>query len=176
MAIIASGDYRLRALPQRDAPKYVIPIEVHGPQSFVLLAVWAKVNQECRYIECVVRAVDIYEDLFRSSTTVLIGDLNSNAIWDHKRAMDLSHTGLVKRMDDWGLESCYHQFHSEQHGKETRPTFYLQWNEKKPYHIDYCFLPKAWMPSVQAVEIGTYDAWRTYSDHRPLIVDLALEA
>ena len=33
VAIIARGDYKLRELPQLDAaPKFVIPIEVEGPQ------------------------------------------------------------------------------------------------------------------------------------------------
>lgn len=173
VAIVARGDYKLRELPQLGtAPKFVIPIEVEGPQPFLMLAVWAKVNDGCRYIECVVRAVEAYEHLLRPSQTVLIGDLNSNAIWDRKRSFDLSHSGLVKRLDGLGLVSAYHAYFNEQHGGESNPTFYLNWNEKKPYHIDYCFLPREWMPHVYSVAIGSNHDWRKLSDHRPLLVDL----
>lgn len=174
LAIVARGDYKLRELPQLDsAPKFVIPVEVEGPQSFLMLAVWAKVNEGCRYIECVVRAIEAYEHLLRPGRTVLIGDLNSNAIWDRKRSFELSHSGLVKRLDEFGMVSAYHAYFNEQHGKESTSTIYLNWNESKPYHIDYCFIPKEWMPHVRSVAIGSNEEWRKLSDHRPLLVDLA---
>jgi hypothetical protein len=50
---------------------------------------------------------------------------------------------------------------------------YFQWKEQKPYHIDYCFIPEEWAPDVQCVEIGSYAEWKDYSDHRPLLVEVA---
>jgi endonuclease/exonuclease/phosphatase family metal-dependent hydrolase len=49
-------------------------------------------------------------------------------------------------------------------------------NRGRPYHIDYCFVPKSWTAHIRSVDIGTYEAWIKYSDHCPLVVDLALPA
>jgi endonuclease/exonuclease/phosphatase family metal-dependent hydrolase len=37
--------------------------------------------------------------------------------------------------------------------------------------MDYCFVPRAWR--VESVSIGGYDEYRSLSDHRPVIVDVA---
>jgi endonuclease/exonuclease/phosphatase family metal-dependent hydrolase len=58
------------------------------------------------------------------------------------------------------------------YGAESAPTFYLQWNKEKAYHIDYCFLPEEWAEGVESVEVSAYDEWRTVSDHRPLVVQV----
>lgn len=68
--------------------------------------------------------------------------------------------------------SAYHAFHDEAHGAETRPTYYFQWKEQRPYHIDYCFLPKTWAGAIRRVEIGAYEPRRPHSDHRPLLVEV----
>jgi endonuclease/exonuclease/phosphatase family metal-dependent hydrolase len=80
---------------------------------------------------------------------------------------------MVRRLDELGIVSAYHELKGERHGEETAHTFYLHWSESKRYHIDYCFLPKAWIPNLQTVDIGTYAAWRKASDHRPLLIELA---
>jgi len=72
-----------------------------------------------------------------------------------------------------GLVSSYHFFHREAHGQEKRPTYYFQWNKRRPFHIDYCFIPKEWAPLLQRVEIGSYAKWKGTSGHRPLLVDIA---
>ncbi len=72
------------------------------------------------------------------------------------------------------VDGIYHrQFEIEQ-GKEKNPTFFLQRNLNKPYHIDYCFLSADIPDKVQNVEIGAYENWIAYSDHSPLIIDFDL--
>jgi hypothetical protein len=167
------GPYTVSALPSApDVPNYIIPIQVHGPFSFVLLAVWSKANPDYRYVEAVVRAVEIYENLLTTSPSIVIGDLNSNAIWDSTHPPELNHSALVKLLNRIGLVSSYHHFHGEAHGAESRPTYYFHWNEYKSYHIDYCFIPHSWAPHINLVEIGSHDEWKKYSDHRPLLVDV----
>ena len=52
----------------------------------------------------------------------------------------------------------------EEHGQETRPTFFMNRNRTKPYHIDYCFVSdKFKVESVRVVEVNC-------SDHFPLVV------
>jgi endonuclease/exonuclease/phosphatase family metal-dependent hydrolase len=68
--------------------------------------------------------------------------------------------------------SGYHQFFEEPHGSETRPTFYLLWKESRPYHLDYCFIPRSWASRVVRVDVGSFEEWRKHSDHRPLLVEI----
>jgi exodeoxyribonuclease-3 len=174
IAVFANGQYRIRALPTvPDVPRYAIPIEVAGPTNFLLIAVWSKGGKINPYVEGVVRAVELYRDLFSQYRTVLLGDLNSNAIWDSNHAAGLNHSALVKILSELGLVSSYHVFHREAHGEEKQPTYYFQWKKGRPFHIDYCFIPKDWAPNVQRVEVGSYAKWRARSDHRPLLVEVA---
>jgi exodeoxyribonuclease III len=172
LAVVARGDYKLRRLRRaRSVPRYVMPVEVSGPRSFTLFAVWTKTDQEHCYVEAAVRAVFLYRKLIASGPTVFMGDVNSNVIWDHQHAPDRSHSALVKQLSDLGLVSAYHAFFDEPHGKETRPTYYFHWKRHKPFHLDYCFIPKAWLPAVRNVWVEPFESWKAHSDHRPLFVD-----
>lgn len=174
IAIRATPPYRVRRLPALEGvPKYVVPISVEGPLEFTILAVWTKGNQTYNYVEAVVQAVGMYRGLITKSPTVLVGDLNSNVIWDATHHRELNHSALVTLLDTLGLVSAYHTFHGELPGRETRPTFYFHWKEERPYHIDYCFIPKTWVKHVRRVEIGEYEEWRQHSDHRPLLVEVS---
>jgi hypothetical protein len=173
LAVVARGDYRLkRVCRARSVPKYVVPVEVTGPRSFLLFAVWTKTGQAHCYVEAAVRAVFLYRKLIASRPTVFMGDVNSNVIWDHQHPEDRCHTALVTKLSDLGLVSAYHTFFGESHGKETRPTYYFHWKESRPYHLDYCFIPKAWLPRLRDVSVGPYGSWKAHSDHRPLTVDV----
>ena len=108
LAVAARGDYRLRRVRRaRSVPKYVMPVEVSGPRSFLLFAVWTKTEQEHCYVEAAVRAVYLYRKLIASQPTVFIGDTNSNSIWDAQREQDRNHTALVNRLSELGLVSAY---------------------------------------------------------------------
>ena len=174
IGVICAAPYSVERLPQRDVPRYVVPFHVGGPQSFLLFAVWAKAHPVHPYVQGVIRAVEAYRDLITAYPTVLVGDFNSNSIWNRKRPGARDHGALVNILGDLGIVSAYHAFHAEEQGSESRPTFYFRWQRKPTYHIDYCFIPRSWLSSVQAVEVGTYAGWAKASDHRPVAVDLAL--
>ena len=174
IAVIAAGDYRLRRLPTaNDVPRYVFPIEVTGPISFSLLAVWSKGRQTFPYVRGVVRATELYRDLIEGGPTVLTGDLNSNAIWDATHPKDQNHSALVDVLSEMGLVSAYHRFFGEAQGKETRPTHYFHWTDDHPFHIDYCFVPEPWIADLRRVDVGSYEFWKEHSDHRPLVVEFS---
>ena len=42
IAVIASSGYCISAIQVRDVPRYIIPIQVTGPVSFLLLAGWSQ--------------------------------------------------------------------------------------------------------------------------------------
>ena len=174
MAVVARGAYRLAPLPPAsdDVPKFAIPIQVRGPCKFTVLASWAQGGQPYPYVRAAVRAVQLYRDSFVKDAAVLIGDLNSNATWDKDYPPSENHSAMVRLLSDLGLVSSYHAYHREAHGEERQPTFHLHKREEKAFHIDYCFVPKRWVPRIRKVTVGSYADWKPYSDHRPLVVEL----
>lgn len=100
--------------------------------------------------------------------TVIIGDLNSNAMWDTKYNKR-NHTNVVKELKEKGLVSAYHYLTGEQQGKESKSTFYLYRKENRGYFIDHCFISPS---KLQSIDIMGYNDWVKYSDHVPIEVEL----
>ena len=178
VAVVAREPYTLR---QRDplpgAPKYFVPVDVEGPRSFLLFAVWTMGEPEQhRYVRGASTAIDMYKSVFSEPPVVLLGDFNSNAIWDKEHPAELNHSAMVSRLAGHGLVSAYHHHKRESQGSESEPTFYFHRNQSKPFHIDYCFLPSAWAETVESVKVGTFEGWKDHSDHRPLMVEIKEES
>lgn len=85
-----------------------------------------------------------------------------------------NHSAVVEKLAKLNIFSIYHKYLNQEQGIETHPTFFLQRNKNKPYHIDYCFASENIFDMVQNVEVGTYDNWITHSDHAPLMIDFNL--
>jgi len=151
--------------------RMIIPIGVTGGRyDFTLYAIWANnpEDPEGQYIEQVWKAIQHYDqDL--NNTTILIGDFNSNSIWD-KKHRESNHSNVVKFLENKNIFSSYHLFHKQIQGKEKHPTLYMYRHQDKPYHIDYCFVSKDIAGKIKSVEIGDFDFWRKHSDHVPVIV------
>jgi exonuclease III len=177
VGVLAFGGFRLRRLPRRDGtPKHIAPVAVSGPMQFALLAVWAMPHQPYRYVEAVIRAVDLFRTRLARADTLLLGDLNSNAIWDAEHKPDRSHSALVRTLAGLGMQSCYHEFFREAHGAESTPTFHLYRQEARAYHLDYCFAPRRWVSALQSVTVGPFQTWAQHSDHRPIVLEFAHES
>jgi len=127
--------------------------------SFDLLGVWACAP----YIEeyCIYQAINIdkYND-----KTVIIGDFNSNAIWD-KQHGKRNHSYVVEQLKGKNIHSAYHHLTGEPHGKESQNTFCLYKHQDKQYHIDYCFTNP---DNILDFRIHNADLWLTVSDHFPI--------
>jgi exodeoxyribonuclease-3 len=173
LAVFAAGPWRVHRAPApRGLPRYALPVQVSGPESFLLLAVWAMPHPTIPYVRGMHRAVRACRSLMQAQPTVLLGDFNSNAIWDGEHPADRSHSALVRYLGEMGLVSAYHSRYAEAQGRETRPTFFLYRHQRRPYHIDYCFLPTDWLGRIRDVTVGDHRAWATKSDHMPLTVDV----
>lgn len=173
LGVIAKPPWRIAAATRRrDLPRWIHPLKVSGPEEFVLWAVWACNVGVDRYVEGIHRAVDGGKRLFGRGPNVMLGDFNSNSIWDHQHDPEMSHSGLVRKLDRLGLASSYHVHFDEKHGAESRPTFFEYRHAHRPYHIDYCFLPHAWARRIERVTVGAHAEWAKTSDHMPLVVDL----
>jgi exonuclease III len=176
----APGDKLRPARPRRVQPqqKWIAPVRVHGPCDFLLLCVWACPvgrEREKNYVGQTYEAVIRHPDWFtRDIPTVICGDFNSNTIFDPGRKVR-KHSTVVQLLSDRGLRSAYHAFFSEDHGKETRPTYYFWHRKERGFHIDYIFVPQGWMEHVSDFRIGTYHKWRAASDHMPIFADIAMD-
>lgn len=167
-------DYKFELLPEFNPEfRYILPFRITGDgQTFILFAIWAmsnKENYEARYIGQIWRAINHYSSRL-SGSTILVGDFNSNKIWDYKKRVG-SHSDVVRKLEENNIQSIYHKhFHFEQ-GREEHPTFFLQRKQNKPYHIDYCFVSSNLIDKVKNVEVGSFADWIEHSDHMPLIID-----
>src|SRR5690606_21910920 len=117
--------------------RYILPFCVTGHgDTFTLFAIWAmnnKENYQGRYIGQVWAAINYYTTLLKSPA-ILVGDFNSNKIWDRKGRTG-NHSDVVQKLTDNNINSVYHQYFSAEQGKEKHPTFFLHRQQNKPYHI-----------------------------------------
>lgn len=177
LAVFSFSGLKLRR-SESYAPEFrwIAPVEVTGGHDFNLLAVWAffATRRPRGYRGVVLEALEHYKHFLKSKRSVLAGDLNNNVIWDRPgRGYNHSIASQVMR-SEFALESAYHAFHSEAEGRETFPTLYWLWRKENPYHIDYCYVPSSWLRRLTDVQVGSYEDWKSYSDHVPVVVDLAL--
>lgn len=155
-------DLQLEPLDIRQPNATVVPVVVHGPAPFLFVGVCT----HRRYIEAARDSMTACIAAARGLPVVAAGDFNISPAVRRKQQESLEFLDWMR--DELGLVSAYHECYGETPGEETRPTRYHQWNESKPFHIDYCFLPESWSSRISKVEVGRYAEWRWTSDHRSL--------
>jgi len=101
---------------------------------------------------------------------IVMGDFNSTPIIESQRRT--SRELLRQLQDQFGLVSAYHSHLGIAHGREPHPTFFMNRQENRPFHIDYCFVPERWVVRIVSVEVGSFGEWPD-SDHRPLMIELS---
>ncbi|MGZ3796231.1 MAG: hypothetical protein ACXVB1_07700 [Pseudobdellovibrionaceae bacterium] len=150
--------------------QFSIKIDLNRREEISLIALW---TQNPGYVEEAHKTIEAYKNFLKGKDVIFAGDLNSNKIWDFSRT--LNHSELVTRLkNEFSLESVYHYHFGEEQGKESRGTFYFTYNENKPYHIDYIFIPEKWLAKIKSVELAEFKYWKHASDHCPLILDIDL--
>ena len=173
IGVFSYGDYRFQLLDcHNPAFKNILPIAVtDGKVDFTLFAIWANnpADKDGAYVTQIWKAINYYEDLIQETKTILIGDFNSNTIWDKPRR-EGNHTTVVNKLAEKKIFSTYHKYFNQIQGKEKHPTLYLYKRESKPYHIDYCFASSDFIEALENVEVGSYQEWTMHSDHKPLII------
>jgi hypothetical protein len=172
LAIFYKSQWTLRQLAEPDH-RWIVPLEVKGPENFTLLAVWAWSEKGGipSYVRLIRQFLAAHPIWFGNGPVVMAGDFNSNCQWDKAPSRD--HFSLVEQLAQHGLISAYHSHHNQQQGSETRPTFHKGRKSDNPYHIDYIFMPREWIARLDNLEVGTFDDWARLSDHCPLTIDVA---
>lgn len=177
LGVFSYGDYKFNLIKEYSSEiKIFVPISVFGGKiDFTLFAIWANNPQDKnnQYVEQVWKGINFYENLLNNEKVILIGDFNSNKIWDRKHRIG-NHSEVIAKLTEKNIESIYHKWFNQKQGKESRPTFFLQRNKNKPYHIDYCFASKKLLEEVENFEIGVFENWIKYSDHLPLITNFKI--
>ena len=164
VAVAAREPFRVTPFPQQIVP-CVYPVAVDGPERFTLLAVWTWPAPS--YREALMNGLLAYHDLPRP--WVVAGDFNGNVCFDRPR-QKLKWRDSFDRLEAAGLVSSYHTFAGATPGAEPVPTHYFRTHRDEPFHIDYCYVPAAWMDRVESVDIAPFEAFASLSDHRPITV------
>jgi exodeoxyribonuclease-3 len=179
LGVFTFGSYRAeRSNLYRDNCPYIVPVQIVGPLSFNLLAVWACHHKEKSYearLGPLRRSLVLYRDFICERSTVIAGDFNDNVRWDKPRRLN-NHGMNVRELQKLGLVSAYHHHRDEEQGAELEPTIYWRdWTADGPrYHIDYCFVPADWTKSISSLTVGSFEDWvgSGMSDHVPMLVDI----
>lgn len=162
VAVISRADIPISRLDWGgDELRDFLSVSIVGTD-IAVVDVWA-----CQpYIEQFLAWLDICE-AHVNEDTALLGDFNSNKVWDVKHGVSC-HTDAVGRLSRLGLESAYHLFSGEEQGEESQPTFFLYRHADRPYHLDYAFAS----PSLMTGFHIAYGDWLELSDHLPIVLEL----
>ena len=161
--------YRLvEARSRARAGQAFVCASVQGPVSFTALGIW---GQTPHYVNDVIRTLAAYDDVLRSGPSVVMGDLNSGTDLNKPGDPSAGHARLLAGFNDLGLVSAYHAFHRVAHGREVHPTYRHLRNPRRPWHIDFCFVPAGWEGNLKHVDVIDGDDWAGRSDHLPLKID-----
>jgi exonuclease III len=140
-----------------------------GRDAFSVIGIW---GQPPHYADDVLRTLDAHAARLRQGRAIVMGDFNSGTHLRRTRTISAGHQKIVKTCSDLGLVSAYHAFNNVEHAQEKHATYYHQFKSTQPWHIDYCFVPTAWLNGLTNVQVVNGRIWAHHSDHRPLIVDL----
>ena len=173
LGVFSYSNYKFK-LVDSHKPDYriILPlIATNNKNDFTLFAIWANNPQDrgYQYIGQVWKAINFYSDLLKSKRTILVGDFNSNTIWDKPRR-EGNHSTVVDFLKIKGIHSTYHKFFKQKQGQEEHNTLFMYRHKDKSYHIDYCFASADLIKKLTRVEVGAHSNWSKHSDHTPLIV------
>lgn len=167
LAVLARSPYEIEK--KEPSEPFYISTMVSGPERFRFVGFWAMTEKDVGYTYTR-QATRLIEQLPEDGVpTVVAGDFNASK--------SPRHFENVKRLHARGLVSAYHAHHVVDHrAKEDHPTSYYLWQESRPHHMDFVFVPTEW--PIKSVEIGTFHDYARpggLSDHVPVVVDVSGE-
>lgn len=172
VALVVGPPFLVASTSSTLAGRAAVAAKVIAPIGFRVIGIWA---QGPHYVDDVLRTLRAEEPAIRIQPTVVLGDLNSGTRLGRRASLTRHHGRLLDACADLGLVSAYHAFHGVEAGGETHATYFHQFKRQRPWHIDFCFVPRPWASGVINVAIIDGRYWARRSDHRPLLVELDME-
>jgi len=154
-----------------DKYRIIVPVLFEYEHPFIILAVWTQRDGYGSYTKELLEAIYFYKSLYSAYPCFYMGDFNSNQCFDLKNRYSF-HMKIVQTLNKEGFTSIYHSRNKVNHGNEMEPTFFLQRNQAKAFHIDYCFCPDNYSNRIIKFEIGKPEDWLKYSDHMPIEINI----
>nr|AGS53929.1 predicted protein [uncultured bacterium contig00087] len=166
--------------------RYLVPYNVSSEKfgAFTLIAVWTKgrlkgvKEDKFEYVEKIHAAIDKYKKIgLLDDRVILIGDFNSNKVWDKEYNKELNHSKLVCK-----LENEYGIIEYSESNKENYSTYHYYHKEEKEVIDDYCFASKNIAKSAEFTVPASSEwdkgenikLWKGLSDHCPICVEFTL--
>ncbi|MBT4220084.1 MAG: endonuclease/exonuclease/phosphatase family protein, partial [Rhodospirillaceae bacterium] len=169
LGIFARPEITLTPLPwASDDLELFLPCRINN--EFNLVGVWTKYADSAtyQYIGQFWKYLQKHKESFTKSELMIIGDFNSNQCWDLPDR-NWNHSDVVRELSEINIESLYHLGTGEKQGAEDSPTFYMQRNLEKPYHIDYFFVSSLFHSKEFSLEVLDHSFWLKHSDHVPVV-------
>ena len=172
LLVMSKAAYPLSVFPDYDESlRYILPLRVGGVGAdLTLLAAWTQRDARGHYTVDPMGAINRYLG-DHDGPAILIGDLNSNAMWDGNHRRAVTHTQIVKRLEALGMVSVYHLTKAETQGAETTATHAFRRDRGNLFHVDYCFASRSLLGPGAAMLVPPVEDWIAYSDHGPLVFD-----
>lgn len=106
----------------------------------------------------------------RTDPSIIIGDFNSNAIWNPQHAK-ASHNDTTAYLLEYQIESLYHWRTGEEPGYEQKNTYSFWKRLDRCFHIDYCCASQSLIPQCSNFNLPDLADWLDKSDHVPIVID-----
>lgn len=177
LCIFTSTEFSMRRYEKYDPSiKYCVPIRVAGKRRFNLIAVWAKnhSNSKLSHVGQVQLALKKYAEFILERDTIIVGDFNCTRLWGDPELYKPKQWAAKQDLTRCGLVNAYDEFHNKKNpNRKYAETYFQYYNRNKPYHVDYCFIPKDWVPKLKSVSVGSYNQYvkTRLSDHCPILFE-----
>lgn len=161
--------------------EWIAPVAIAGEVSFQLLAIWA-LNEKAQVkfktkppASQPIQMMRLYQKML-SEPCLLAGDFDNNPVF-HRNDPSWDMLELVALLSTAGYVSAYHTFSELEHGDPRElPTRFrpADGGGIERHHVDYCFIPRAWLPALRNVQVGDPDEWMTSvqaEEHVPVVCD-----
>ena len=161
--------------------EWIAPVTISGEVSFQMLAVWA-LNERAQVkfkskppASQPIQMMRLYQKFLREPC-VVAGDFDNNPVF-HRNDPNWDMLELVALLSTAGLVSAYHAFAELEHGDPRElPTRFRPTEDGgiERHHVDYCFIPRSWLPALRKVQIGDPDVWVPSvqaEEHVPVVCD-----
>lgn len=171
LGVIWKKHLSVHVIPEYKKIKHMLPIIVNGagfPK--YILAAWPTVWKEKKtYPQLLLEALKEYSFYLDRFPSMVVGDFNCYVGQSGVRKSTGTFEDCIAEMKAHGLRSLYHEQTNEKFGEEKTPTFFWQFNQEKPFFLDYAFC------TMKPISFKIGDWEREISDHRPLIIELEEE-